>query len=102
MGEVAENPLLLAGPSDLNLQVALHPLVLLTISDHITRHHVRQDAGFVVGALLGQVNGRNMTIEHAFPCNVISQGSNVILHADWFEDRLKQCELPPHASTYHL
>ena len=84
------NPLVSTKASDTPLRVALHPLVLLTISDHITRHQVRGEAGFIVGALLGQINGRDLTIEHAFPCNVLQNGQNVLLHSDWFEERLKQ------------
>ena len=85
------NPLVSTKPSDSNLQVALHPLVLLTLSDQITRHNVREESGFVVGALLGQLDGRSMTIEHAFPCNIIQRGNDVILHNAWFEERLQQC-----------
>ena len=52
--------------SDSGLQAVLHPLVLLTISDYITRHTLRQLKGPIVGALLGQQKGREITIEHAF------------------------------------
>ncbi|KOS17879.1 COP9 signalosome complex subunit 6 [Escovopsis weberi] len=51
------------------LQAVLHPLVLLTISDYITRHTLRQMKGPVIGALLGQQNSREITIEHAFECH---------------------------------
>ncbi|KAJ6155636.1 hypothetical protein N7470_006202 [Penicillium chermesinum] len=49
--------------SDSGLTVQLHPLVLLSISDHITRHAARQQQGPIVGALLGQQNGRQVTLE---------------------------------------
>lgn len=78
--------------SDSGLQVALHPLVLLTISDYITRHTLRNQQGPVVGALLGQQNGREITIEHAFECLLITVDGEVLLHKDWFEDRLQQSE----------
>jgi hypothetical protein len=88
-----ENPLLSIKPSDSNLSISLHPLVLLTVSDHITRHRVRGEAGPVVGALLGQQKGRETTIEHAFQCKVItSQDGEIILDQSWFEDRLQQCK----------
>ncbi|KAL9589144.1 MAG: hypothetical protein Q9203_002071 [Teloschistes exilis] len=77
--------------SDSGLQIHLHPLVLLTVSDLITRHTLRQRKGPIVGALLGQHNGRDMTLEHAFECQVIDgdQG-HVLLHQDWFQTRLMQ------------
>lgn len=88
----AENPFLSMRPSDSNLTVSLHPLVLLTVSDHITRHRVRGEAGPVVGALLGQQKGRETTIEHAFSSRAITgPNGEVILDESWFGDRLQQC-----------
>lgn len=62
------NPLISSQKSS-ELQAVLHPLVLLTISDYITRHTLRSQPGPIVGALLGQQNGREITIEHAFDCH---------------------------------
>jgi COP9 signalosome complex subunit 6 len=76
--------------SDTGLQVALHPLVLLTISDYITRHTLRMQKGPVVGALLGQQNGREITIEHAFECLLLDVEGQTLLHKAWFEERLQQ------------
>ena len=90
---VAENPLLSTKPSDSNLTIALHPLVLLTVSDHITRHRVREEAGPVIGALLGLQKGRETTIEHAFQCrSLTSPDGDIILDQSWFEERLQQCK----------
>lgn len=87
----AQNPLLSGQKSsDSGLQVALHPLVLLTISDYITRHTLRNQKGPVVGALLGQQNGREISIEHAFECLLLTVDNEVVLHKAWFEDRLQQ------------
>lgn len=82
--------------SDSGLHVQLHPLVLLSISDHITRHAAQQKEGPVVGALLGQHNGREITLEHLFECFVIT-GANgeAQLSNDWFGERLKQCKAKP-------
>jgi COP9 signalosome complex subunit 6 len=89
--EEAHNPLLSTQKSsDSGLQAALHPLVLLTISDYITRHTLRQQKGPIVGALLGQQNGREITIEHAFECLLVQGGREVNLNQAWFEDRLQQ------------
>lgn len=92
------NPLLSTQKSsDSGLQVALHPLVLLTISDYITRHTLRQQKGPVVGALLGQQNGREVSIEHAFECLLKTTEENeVILSPLWFEKRLQQSIYNPH------
>ncbi|RJE22396.1 COP9 signalosome subunit 6 [Aspergillus sclerotialis] len=77
--------------SDSGLHIQLHPLVLLIISDHLTRHTARQQEGPIVGALLGQQNGRDITLEHAFEC-VVTQNADgeVQLPADWFNERVKQ------------
>ncbi|KAL6881382.1 hypothetical protein J3F83DRAFT_722067 [Trichoderma novae-zelandiae] len=69
MDATSSNPLLSTQKSS-QLQAVLHPLVLLTISDYITRHTLREQKGPIIGALLGQQNGREITIEHAFECHV--------------------------------
>jgi COP9 signalosome complex subunit 6 len=94
MTGTAQNPLLSTQKSsDSGLQVALHPLVLLTISDYITRHTLRNQKGPVVGALLGQQNGREITIEHAFECLLVNIEGQTLLHKAWFEDRLQQSKI---------
>lgn len=77
--------------SDSGLHIQLHPLILLTISDHITRHAARGQQGPIIGALLGQQNGRQITLEHAFECIVI-EGPNgeAQLSQEWFVERVKQ------------
>jgi COP9 signalosome complex subunit 6 len=98
----ARSSLVSERPSDSNLTVALHPLVLLTLSDHITRHQVRGYSGTIVGALLGQQKGRETTLEHAFECNVQPDEQNqTCLQIDWFEDRLQQCKLHQAVSYTH-
>lgn len=78
--------------SDSGLHIQLHPLVLLSISDHITRHAAQQKQGPVVGALLGQHNGREITLEHIFECVVVpGPNDEAQLPNDWFVERVKQC-----------
>jgi len=90
-----ENPLISTQKSsDSGLQAVLHPLVLLTISDYITRHSLREQKGPIVGALLGQQNGREITIEHAFECATTVKDNNVALEPEWFATRLDQSGLP--------
>lgn len=94
MSRNMENPLISTQKSsDSGLQAVLHPLVLLTISDYITRHKLRELDGPVVGALLGQQNGREITIEHAFECPTVSQDGEVKLNTVWFGQRLEQMKL---------
>ncbi|KAI0971511.1 COP9 signalosome-like protein subunit 6 [Xylaria arbuscula] len=91
MESAAKNPLLSTQKaSDSGLQAVLHPLVLLTISDYITRHTLREQPGPVVGALIGQQNGREVTIEHAFECATQITDGEVKLDASWFGQRLGQ------------
>jgi COP9 signalosome complex subunit 6 len=90
--ETSRNSLISTKPSDSGLHVALHPLVLLTSSDHITRHAARQQQGPIVGALLGQQQGREISLEHAFECHTTNGSHNeVLLHHDWFSERVQQC-----------
>lgn len=91
MAAEQENPLLSAQKSDSGLHIALHPLVLLTISDYITRYTLRQQRGAIIGALLGQQHGREITVEHAFECRVMGTGS-FDLDEEWFAVRLQQSE----------
>lgn len=76
--------------SDSSLRIHLHPLILLTISDYITRHTLRRHTTPIVGALLGQQNGRDITLEHAFECEVVDNDGRILLHDTWFKDRLQQ------------
>ena len=86
------NPLVSANKApDSDLRATLHPLVLLTISDYITRHALRERGEPILGALLGLQNGREITIEYAFEAKAIRAGNgHVILHEAWFKDRLQQ------------
>ncbi|KAJ4149813.1 hypothetical protein NW754_001246 [Fusarium falciforme] len=92
MAAATSNPLL-SNQKSSELQAILHPLVLLTISDYITRHTLRQQTGPIVGALLGQQNGREITIEHAFEAHTMeapnTQGG-YLLNAEKFSARLEQ------------
>ena len=77
------------------LSVKLHPLVLLTISDHITRHSLRFQEGPIIGAIIGQQNGREVTMEYAFECKSKVDQGKVLLDEAFFATRLEQCESRP-------
>jgi COP9 signalosome complex subunit 6 len=92
MVETASNSLLSSSTSDSSLSVQLHPLVLLTISDYITRHTLRNQQGPIIGAIIGQQNGRHVTMEHAFECKLKHETARVLVDDEWFAERLEQCE----------
>ena len=78
-------------PSTSGLQIALHPLALLTISDYITRHTLRGLPGAIVGALLGSQSGRDIAIEHAYEVLVEPVPDAIIIDKIWFETKLRLC-----------
>lgn len=82
--------LLAAQAPESGQKVHLHPLVLLTASDLITRHRLRELEGPVVGLLLGQQQGTVVTAEYAFTAKLkdglLDQASG------WTEKRIEQCE----------
>lgn len=93
MAEAPPNPLIsTARASDTSPLIQLHPLVLLTISDYLTRHTLRQQNGPVAGAILGQQNGHEITMEVAFEAKLTqNEAGQVVLDDAWFHDRLEQC-----------
>ncbi|GAB0137764.1 hypothetical protein EsDP_00006018 [Epichloe bromicola] len=87
------NPLVSSQSKSSRLQAVLHPLVLLSISDYLTRHSLRDQKGPVVGAILGQQNGREITMEAAFDCHVSwapEVEGGYLLDAERFSSRLEQ------------
>lgn len=74
--------------------VVLHPLPLIAISDYVVRHTLRQQTGPIVGALLGQQNGREISIEYAYEVKTETEGDIVKLDVVWFDQRLEQSEFP--------
>ncbi|KAF2852661.1 hypothetical protein T440DRAFT_392252 [Plenodomus tracheiphilus IPT5] len=91
MAEASQNPLIsTTRASDSSPSVQLHPLVLLTISDCITRHTLRQQTGPVVGAILGAQDGQNVTMEVAFQAKLkVNKEGDVALDDEWFSKRLE-------------
>ncbi|KAF9691510.1 hypothetical protein EKO04_010390 [Ascochyta lentis] len=91
MAETSGNPLLSTSrASDTSPIVQLHPLVLLTISDCISRHTLRQQPGPVVGAIIGAQNGQEVTMEVAFQAKLDSSADGEVrLDEEWFSMRLE-------------
>lgn len=88
-----QNPLLITTSApDTSPLIALHPLVILTISDFVTRSTLRNQSRPIVGAILGQQNGREITMEVAFESKWVVLGDGSInLDEEWFKARLEQC-----------
>ncbi|KAK2614364.1 hypothetical protein N8I77_001200 [Diaporthe amygdali] len=80
----------------------LHPLPLLNIGDYVTRHFLREQPGPIVGALFGQQNGREVTVEHAYEVQILVNGDQVTLEPGWFETRLEQMRLVHRDRTLDL
>lgn len=94
MADDTENPLISSKPSESPVNVSLHPLVLITASDLLTRHQVRKQEGPLAGILLGQQTGQEITAEHAFPAQLIKNDvGDWALHQDWTETRIQQCKI---------
>ena len=94
MADSAPSNALLAGstPSDTSPQIQLHPLVLLTISDCVARRTIRNQRGPIAGAILGQQNGREITMEVAFDTKVeVGKDGAVTVDPAWFDGRLEMC-----------
>jgi len=93
-GQAAQELLSTQKASDSGLQVVLHPLPILEISDYIVRGYQRGLKGAVVGALLGQQHGREITIEHSFSCKSAKNAEGFYeLDQEWFRQRLEQSPL---------
>ncbi|KAI5303989.1 hypothetical protein KEM56_006986 [Ascosphaera pollenicola] len=87
----ASNPLISPKSSDSGLQILLHPLALLCIAEHITRHVARKRPGPIVGSLLGSQDGRVVSLVNANDVRLITGESGVNqIDDDWFETRLSQ------------
>ncbi|KAG0126486.1 hypothetical protein HOY82DRAFT_491773 [Tuber indicum] len=89
MAEISDDSLISTHPSTSGLQIALHPLALLTISDYITRHTLRKQTGPMVGALLGTQEGRDIAIEHAYEIITLVDKDQVRIDEEWFDNKLK-------------
>ena len=90
--EHINNPLCSTQPSSDGLKVILHPLVLLSVSDYIARHTLRQQQGPIVGGLLGQQNGRELSLGFAFEAKLQADSNGeASLSMSWLVERVQQC-----------
>lgn len=79
--------------SDLSLKAQLHSLVLMNISNHITSHTQRKQQGPVVGLIIGQQNGRDITLEFVVEAHaVLTENGDMVIPDAWLALRLTQSE----------
>jgi COP9 signalosome complex subunit 6 len=80
--------------SETSPHILLHPLVLVSQDDHATRSNVRTK-GPIIGAILGQHHGKEITMEFGFECGsgkLKTKDGDVVLDDVWFSDMLKLCK----------
>ncbi|PCH33363.1 hypothetical protein WOLCODRAFT_93367 [Wolfiporia cocos MD-104 SS10] len=72
-------PVVLPSTTTSGLSIALHPLPILNISEHLTRRKLqtKSQLPFVLGALLGTQNGREVEIVNTFELAVGEDGATV-------------------------
>lgn len=77
-----------------SVSVALHPLVIMNISEHWTRVSAQEGKPVqVVGALIGKQKGRNIEIMNSFELLIHLIDGEVIIDRDYYntkEDQFKQ------------
>jgi COP9 signalosome complex subunit 6 len=75
------------------LQIELHPLVIINISDHFTRAKVESNQNpppRVIGALLGTQEGRNVEVSNSFELVYhVVQGA-IVIDTDYLKSKLEQ------------
>lgn len=76
------------------LQIDLHPLVIINISDHFTRAKIEAPsnnaAPRVIGALLGVQNGREIEISNSFELVYNTVEGNVVIDTEFLKSKQEQ------------
>jgi len=74
-----ELPVVLPSSTVSGLSLSLHPLPILNISEHLTRLKLQKNSNspFVLGALLGTQNGREVEIVNTFELAIEGDGETV-------------------------
>ncbi|RPD63247.1 COP9 signalosome subunit 6 [Lentinus tigrinus ALCF2SS1-7] len=77
--ETDDLPVVLPSSTTSGLSLALHPLPILNISEHLTRARLQTNSTvpFILGALLGTQNGRDVEIVNSFELAVEDDGVTV-------------------------
>uniref|UniRef100_A0A6Q2WZF8 COP9 signalosome complex subunit 6 n=1 Tax=Esox lucius TaxID=8010 RepID=A0A6Q2WZF8_ESOLU len=95
----AASPSVMASGVTGSVSVALHPLVILNISDHWIR--IRSQEGRpmqVIGALIGKQEGRNIEVMNSFELLHQLVDDRAIIDKEYYYTKEEQCS-PAHCST---
>lgn len=76
------------------LDILLHPLVIINISDHYTRQKMRteEENPRVIGALIGEQHGRTVEVYNSFELITTEEDANKI-QMDYLEQKSEQLKL---------
>ncbi|NXC00216.1 CSN6 protein, partial [Orthonyx spaldingii] len=78
-------PQVMAGGVTGSVSVALHPLVILNISDHWIRLRSQEGRnGQVIGALIGRQEGRNIEVMNSFELLAHGAGGHVLIDKEYY------------------
>lgn len=72
------------------LDVHLHPLVLINISDHVVRFRLNAGSSRVLGALIGAQQGRQVDLFNSFELACLEGSGDAQLDVEYFQQRLAQ------------
>ena len=75
------------------IQVSLHPLVIMNISEHWTRINAQQETHtkiIIIGAFIGKQKGRNIEIMNSFELKFDIIESKVIIDSDYYKTKEQQ------------
>ncbi|KAG8461678.1 hypothetical protein KFE25_001296 [Diacronema lutheri] len=81
--------------SGAGLGISLHPMVIMNVSEHFTRHRAQSPPGApvrVFGVLLGTLSGRNVDIANSFELKVAStdEGRTHVIDIEFLKVRLDE------------
>lgn len=75
------------------IQVSLHPLVIMNVSEHWTRIRAQQEPEskiVIIGAVIGKQKGRNIEIMNSFELKFDNIESKVIIDSDYYKTKEQQ------------
>ena len=79
------------------LNISVHPLVVMNLSDHLTRSRFRSATGKkttrVVGLLLGRQDGRSLEIVNSIEINYEMKGNEVAINLKFAAERVEQYKI---------
>jgi COP9 signalosome complex subunit 6 len=76
-----------------SVAVAIHPLVIMNISEHWTRVRAQDQVQNpkVLGALIGTQKGRNLEIFNSFELQFDVIDGNIVINRDYYNTKEEQC-----------